>query len=146
MVFREGLFVFKMNIMKKQIRLTVDAVVVKNDKILLVKRTWDPFKDSWALPGGFVEYGEKTENACLRELEEETCVKGSICKLIGVYSDPNRDPRGHTITVAYLVNWVSGEGKSSEETKEVRWFSIKQLPKIAFDHAEIIKDALSTIK
>lgn len=135
-----------MNIMKKQIRLTVDAVVVKNDKILLVKRTWDPFKDSWALPGGFVEYGEKTENACLRELEEETCVKGSICKLIGVYSDPNRDPRGHTITVAYLVNWVSGEGKSSEETKEVRWFSIKQLPKIAFDHAEIIKDALSTIK
>jgi 8-oxo-dGTP diphosphatase len=132
--------------MKKQIRLTVDAVVIRNGKILLVKRLWEPFRSCWALPGGFVEYGETTEDACIRELVEETSVKGKIGGLIGVYSDPKRDPRGHTITVAYLVSWILGEGKPSEETKEVKWFSIKRLPEIAFDHADIIKDALSAIR
>lgn len=132
--------------MKKQIRLTADAVVLKNGKILLVKRMWDPSKDLWALPGGYVEYGESTEKACLRELAEETSVRGKVGSLVGVYSDPERDPRGHTITVAYVVDWVRDNPKSSDETKEVKWFDLNNLPKLAFDHADIIKDALSTIK
>lgn len=127
----------------KCIRLATDAVVIKEGKVLLVKRIWNPSKNCWALPGGYVEYGEKTEKACLRELVEETSVKGKIVDLVGVYSDPKRDPRGHTVSVAYLVDWLSGNGKSSNETKEVKWFSIKNLPELAFDHSEIIKDALS---
>jgi len=132
--------------MKKQIRLTADAVVIKNGSILLVKRTWTPFKNGWALPGGFVEYGEKTEDACIRELEEEASIKGKMKTLIGAYSDPKRDPRGHTITIAYLVDYISGKLNSSGETREVKWFKLDDLPNLAFDHKVIIKDALHAIR
>jgi len=80
--------------------LTVDGILIKNGSILLIQRKHSPFQGTWALPGGFVEYGEKTENAMIREMSEETGLKIKICALLGVYSDPHRDPRGHTVTVA----------------------------------------------
>ena len=87
----------------KSPKLTVDGILLKKGEILLIKRKNPPFKNSWALPGGFVEYGEKTEDAVLREFFEETGLKTTIKKLIGVYSDPDRDPRGHTVSIIYLI-------------------------------------------
>ena len=131
--------------MYQLIPLTTDAVVFKDKKVLLIKRLKEPYKNYWALPGGFVEYGEKTEDACLRELEEETSLKGNIEKLIGVYSKPDRDPRGHTISIAYIVSAKSDKVKPSDDAKEVKWFPVDNLPKLAFDHLDIIKDALQSL-
>lgn len=78
--------------------LTVDIVIKREDgSIILVKRLNPPFKDEWALPGGFVEYGETVETAAKREAKEETGVEIELIRIIGVYSAPNRDPRGHTV-------------------------------------------------
>ncbi len=126
--------------------LTVDAVAIRDNKILLIKRRYEPFKGKWALPGGKVECGERVEEAVLRELKEETGLDGEIVKLVGVYSDPNRDPRGHYVTVAFLVN-VKGEPKAGSDAKEARWFDIEEIPwdELAFDHEKIIKDALRLV-
>ncbi|MCJ7697645.1 MAG: NUDIX hydrolase, partial [Thermoplasmata archaeon] len=96
---------------------------------------------AWALPGGFVEYGEKTEDAVVREFLEETGVKTIIRSLIGVYSDPHRDPRGHTVTVAYLMDRVGGDLNAGDDASSVKFFKVNELPELAFDHAVIVKDA-----
>ncbi len=127
--------------------ITVDAIIIKNKKILLIKRATEPYEDSWALPGGFVELGETLEQAVTREIEEETCLKTEPLKLVGAYSDPKRDPRGHTISVAYLTKITGGKPKTTEEAKEVKYFSLTRLPKnLAFDHKKIIDDAEKIIK
>jgi 8-oxo-dGTP diphosphatase len=126
----------------KNPKLTVDAVIVKGDRVVLVKRKNNPFKDYWALPGGFMEYGEKVEDAVLREAKEETGLKVKIIKLTGVYSDPKRDPRGHIVSVVYLCNKVGGELKADTDAKEVKWFNINEVPQLAFDHKKILEDAL----
>jgi len=128
--------------MTKRARLTADAVVLKDKKVLLIKRIYDPYNNYWALPGGLHDYGEEIEKTCLRELKEEACINGKIEKLVGVYSNPKRDPRGQVVTIAYLVSWKSGEPNAGDEVKEFKWFSTDKLPKLAFDHAKIIKDAL----
>lgn len=123
--------------------LTVDPIIMTNQgEIILVKRVFDPYKDCWALPGGFVEYGETVEDAVIREAKEETGLDIRIEKLSGVYSDPNRDPRGHSVSVCFLCKAVGGELKTSAETKEVKAFSKKELKttRLAFDHEEILKD------
>ena len=130
----------------KLIPLTTDAIVIKKGKVLLVKRQKDPFKGLWALPGGFVNYGEKTEDACIRELFEETSCKGIIEKLIGVYSNPKRDPRGHVISVAYLVKTSDTHIHAHDDAADSRWFFLESLPNLAFDHKDILHDALQTIK
>lgn len=122
--------------------LTVDGVIIKDNKVLLIKRKNDPYKDMWAIPGGFVEYGEKTENAVLREIKEETGLEAKIDKLIGVYSDPKRDPRKHVVSIAYLLKDVKGEEKGGDDAKEAKWWDIKRLPSLAFDHHYILNDAL----
>ncbi|MDA2918416.1 NUDIX hydrolase [Desulfobacterota bacterium AH_259_B03_O07] len=127
----------------KKITLTVDPVIITQDKeIILVKRSFEPYKDHWAFPGGFVEYGETVENAAIREAKEETGLIVEIEKLIGVYSDPDRDPRGHFVTVCFLCRKVGGELTTSVETKEVKAFDKKELESInlAFDHKKILKD------
>ena len=91
--------------------LTVDGIILKDEKILLIKRKNDPFKDMWALPGGFVEYNEKCEDAVVREVSEETGLKTNIKKIFGVYSDPSRDPRGHTISIIYILDIIDGDLK-----------------------------------
>ena len=110
--------------------------------ILLIKRRNPPFKNKWALPGGFVEYGEKTENAVIREVYEETGLKTKVIELIGVYSDPNRDPRGHTISIVYLLEVINGKLLSGDDASDVKYFNMKQLPDLSFDHEQIIKNDL----
>jgi 8-oxo-dGTP diphosphatase len=123
-------------------KLTVDGLILKDKKVLLIKRKNYPFKGKWALPGGFVEYKEKTEDTAIREVFEETGLKTKINNLVGVYSDPNRDPRGHTVSVIYLLEICGGKLKSSDDASDARFFDLNQLPKLAFDHNKIIKDAL----
>ena len=123
---------------RKRPSITVDAVILKENKIVLIKRRNAPFKEYYALPGGFVDYGEKVEDAVIREVKEETGLKTKIEKLVGVYSAPDRDPRGHTITIVYKLNITGGELRSGDDAKEIGLFALNKLPKLAFDHEEII--------
>ncbi|WP_440952731.1 NUDIX domain-containing protein [Methanococcoides sp. FTZ1] len=120
--------------------LTVDAVIILNGKIVLIKRKNPPFRNSFALPGGFVEVGETTEAAVIREAQEETGLSIDIIKLVGVYSEPSRDPRGHTVSVCYLAVG-HGEPRAATDAAGVALFDIKELPDIAFDHQKMIEDA-----
>ncbi len=125
----------------KCITLTVDAITPYMGKIVLVKRLNEPYKDHYALPGGIVEYGEKVEDAVLREVEEETGLKGKVHSLVGVYSDPDRDPRGHFVSVCFIVLPVGGKLEAGSDAREVGLFNFDRLPKLAFDHEKMIKDA-----
>ncbi len=125
----------------KCITLTVDGIVSFRDGIVLVKRGKDPFKGYYALPGGIVEYGERVEDAVLREVKEETGLECEIVDLVGVYSDPNRDPRGHFVTICYLLKVKGGKLKAGSDADEVKVFKLGELPKLAFDHSKILKDA-----
>ena len=121
--------------------LTVDGIISKRDKILLLKRAIYPFSGYWVLPGGHVNYGEKVEEAMLREMREELGVSLKIKKLFGVYSDPKRDPRYHTVSVVYLLSKEKGKIHPNQEASEFKYFPLKNLPKkIGFDHRKIIND------
>jgi 8-oxo-dGTP diphosphatase len=124
-------------------RLTVDGIIISDAKLLLIRRANPPFQDTWALPGGFVDYGETVEAAVQREVKEETGLETSIHRLVGVYSDPDRDPRGHTVSVVFLLAVAEGEAQGGDDAAEARWFSLDELPELAFDHAKIINDALA---
>ena len=133
----------------RQPAITVDAVIIHEGKIVLIKRGNPPFKDHYALPGGFVEYGETTENACKREAKEETGLDVDIIDLIGVYSDPKRDPRGHTITIAYLCKPKTTEVSAGSDAKSAMWIDLKKVTEgrieLAFDHQKIVNDAIRKI-
>lgn len=122
--------------------LTVDGVLLKGREVLLVRRGREPFKGVWALPGGFVEVGERVDDACRREVVEETGLRGDIVDLLGVYSDPKRDPRGHTVSVVYVmrVGGIVNLGEAGDDAEEARWFPLDALPELAFDHARILAD------
>jgi 8-oxo-dGTP diphosphatase len=127
--------------------LTVDAALLKGREggghdVLLIRRGRDPFKGQWALPGGFVEVGERVEDAARRELVEETGLRGDILDLLGVYSDPGRDPRGHTVTVVYVmkVSGIVDVGGDLDDADEARWFDLERPPPLAFDHDRILAD------
>lgn len=121
---------------------TVDLIVLYKEGFVLIKRKFDPFKNHLALPGGFLENGKETlEEAAARELFEETglVINSDSLRLVGVYSDPKRDPRGHIISHAYEVKNCSGELRASDDAAEVRIF--KKVPnKLAFDHSKILND------
>lgn len=125
--------------------LTVDTVTLCDDKfIVLVKRRNDPYKGSWALPGGFVEYGETVESAAMRETKEETGLEVELDKLVGVYSDPERDPRGHMISVCFLAHKTGGTLKAASDAAEVQHLKIGEISNIqlAFDHEKMIEKAM----
>jgi len=124
----------------KKPRVTVDAVMVDCGRVLLIKRANAPFKGRWALPGGFVENGETVETACVREAKEETGLEVAIIRLVGVYSDPKRDPRGHTVGIVFLCRPVGGALRADDDAKEAAWFAMKGLPGLSFDHGKIIDD------
>ncbi len=109
--------------------------------IVLIKRKNLPFKGCYALPGGFVEVGETTEEAVCRESMEETGLKIKVLDLIGVYSDPARDPRGHVVSVSYLAKGY-GNPNYGSDAQSVKIFALDELPQLAFDHLTIIRDAL----
>ena len=124
--------------------LTVDAVIQYNsNKIILIKRKNPPFKGEYALPGGFVDIGETVEEACVREVFEETSLRVKIAKLIGVFSDPKRDPRGHTVSLAYLCKPTSKKSKpkAQDDAESLEIVPISKLLSLnlAFDHIDIIK-------
>jgi len=120
--------------------LTVDGIIFYKKKVVLVRRKNSPFKNCFALPGGFVDYGETVENAVIREIKEETGLETKIKNIFGIYSDPGRDPRGHTVTIVYCLNVVGGELKSGSDAKNVKLFSLNTLPELAFDHKKILED------
>jgi 8-oxo-dGTP diphosphatase len=122
--------------------LTVDAVIpTDGGKLVLIKRKNPP--PGWALPGGFVDVGETVEAACKREAKEETSLDVEIERLIGVYSDPKRDARGHTVSVVYLCKIVGGSMKAEDDAAGIATFSKDEVAKlqIAFDHRQIIADS-----
>lgn len=129
--------------------LTTDAIILdKNNDIVLIKRMNNPYKDSWAIPGGFVEIGETVEESCIREAKEETNLDVEIVSLIGVYSNPIRDPRGHTVSIAFLTKPLSNDMKADSDAKEVKKVNIQNILDVdlAFDHKEIMTDAINLIK
>jgi len=121
--------------------LAVDGIILKDDKVLLTKREIYPFQGYWVLPGGHVEYGEKVEEAIKREMKEELGVSVKIKKLVGVYSEPKRDPRYHSVSVVFFLGKGKGKIRLSHEASEFKYFSLNNLPKkIGFDHRKILND------
>ncbi len=120
--------------------LTVDGIVVEDGKILLIKRGNRPFQGTYALPGGFVDYGETVEDAVKREMVEETGLITEISHLLGVYSDTSRDPRGHTVSLVYVLKVNGGILSAGDDAAETVWFPLNKLPELAFDHAKIVDD------
>ena len=126
--------------------MTADCIVITKEdepKVLLVQRGGEPFKGCWAFPGGFMNMDETTEQCAIRELEEETGLKVTEVHQIGAYSKVDRDPRGRTVTVAYLAimdNPMSVKGQDDAEKAE--WWDLDNLPPLAFDHTDIMKDAI----
>ena len=136
----------------KKPSITVDIVIFsefsdENKKFILIKRKNKPFKDYWAIPGGFVEYGETVENAATREANEETGIEIELKRLFDVYSKYDRDPRGHFITIVYLATGNTNDMKAGSDAEDTRLCSFEDLSslKIAFDHEKILTDIFKKI-
>ena len=127
--------------------VTADCVVITKEaepKVLLIQRGADPYKGCWAFPGGFMNMDETTEQCAIRELEEETGLKVSTVRQIGAYSKVDRDPRGRTITVAYLaIIDKPAQVTGQDDAAKAEWFPLSALPELAFDHADIMADAIN---
>ncbi len=125
--------------------VTTDAIILKKEtaEILLIRRAKDPFKDRWALPGGFIEMDEVLEIACKRELKEETGLTVEKLEQFRVYDAVDRDPRGRTLSVIFY-GFVEKDAKvkGGDDAAEAAWFRMEHLPELAFDHADIILDFL----
>jgi len=117
---------------------TVDVIIEMEHGIVLIKRKNPPY--GWALPGGFVDYGESLEEAAVREAREETSLQVELISQFGAYSDPDRDPRRHTITVVFIAR-AEGEPRAADDAAGAGVFSLHNLPnELAFDHERILKD------
>jgi 8-oxo-dGTP diphosphatase len=123
-------------------KLMVDVVIPAEEGVVLIRRGSEPFEGQWALPGGFVEVGEMVEEAAVREAAEETGLAVELARLVGVYSEPDRDPRGHNVSVAFLARVLSGELSAATDASEVSVLDPGSVD-LAFDHRRIIDDALS---
>ncbi|CCK80706.1 NUDIX hydrolase [Desulfobacula toluolica] len=132
--------------------LTADCVVFGLDnedlKVLLIQRDLYPFAGEWALPGGFVTVGESVENTARRELAEETGLHDIFLEQLYTFSDPDRDPREHVITVAYfaLVNLVEHQIHADTDARNAAWFEISDIPRLAFDHEKILNTAYERLQ
>jgi len=132
--------------MKQDIAVTVDAVIFKVKgnitEVLLIKRKNDPYKNNWAIPGGFLEEDEDLETASKRELQEETGLQIEALHQLKTYGAIDRDPRGRTISIAFagIIN-SAFEVKGADDAEEANWFEMNDLPALAFDNLEILEDA-----
>ncbi len=122
--------------------LTADGIVMVDGRIVLVRRGREPGKGRYALPGGFVEHGERAEECAVREVLEETGLRTEPLELVGIYSDPGRDPRGHIVSAVFHLRVVGGELRAGDDADGVSLFDPGLLPDLAFDHARIIADHL----
>jgi 8-oxo-dGTP diphosphatase len=133
--------------------VTVDLVIFSSRpegvNILLIQRGREPFKDDWALPGGFIDMDESLEQSARRELVEETGLEIDQVEQLGAYGDPKRDPRGRVISIAYwtlLPPGATQQVKASDDASRAEWFPVSDLPNLAFDHASIIRDAIKALQ
>ncbi len=133
--------------------LTADVVILalgeEGLNVLLIQRGKPPFQGDWALPGGFVNVGESPQRAASRELEEETGIRDVQLEQLRTFGDPGRDPRGHTVTVAYLALVAASASprvEAGSDAAEARWWQIGGLPPLAFDHADILTYALHALR
>ena len=130
--------------------VTTDCVIFGFDggklKVLLVERGLEPYKGRWAFPGGFIKIDESCEEGALRELEEETALKGTYVQQFHTYSAPNRDPRERVITVAFFALVCIQEVEAGDDANKAQWFAIDEVPQLAFDHDVILRDALKRLR
>jgi 8-oxo-dGTP diphosphatase len=134
--------------------VAVDCVIFGLDletrdlKLMLIERDLEPFAGMWAIPGGFVRRGESLEEAAARELEEETGIKNVFLEQLYTFGDPDRDPRGWVISVAYyaLVSPEQHRVLATTDARQAAWFTVRRLPKLAFDHPRIVQAALERLR
>jgi 8-oxo-dGTP diphosphatase len=131
-----------------RLSLTVDSVLFykanQTFSVLLIQRDKAPFEGCWAIPGGFVDMDETLLNAAKRELKEETGIEGVDLEMLGVFDEPLRDPRGRTVSVAYLgITTIKFQPVAADDARNAEWFNINNLPDLAFDHQNILEMALS---
>lgn len=144
--------VINTHIMQQAIKLSVDAVVFGYEEqtisVLLIKRKYEPFKGEWAIPGGFVLNDESLEEAVERELKEETGIKINYLEQLYTFGKPKRDPRNRVVSVAYfgLIKPSAFKIFASTDAEEVQWFKINKLPKLSFDHEEILNMAITRLQ
>lgn len=127
--------------------VSVDIVVFQNaeteTRVLLIQRLNDPYKDCWALPGGFLDMHETLEEAAIRELREETMLETASMQQLGAFSTVNRDPRGRVISFAFTAQTADNSvACAADDAKSLGWFSLNELPELAFDHQEILQSAI----
>ncbi len=124
--------------------VTVDIIVTdNNNKLLLIKRANNPYKNMWAFPGGFIEMNERLVDSAKRELFEETSLQNIELKQFKAYGDLGRDPRGRNIAVVFHGKYTTPElAKAGDDASESKWFDIQDLPKMAFDHGIILREFL----
>ncbi|OPX61485.1 MAG: ADP-ribose pyrophosphatase [Methanomassiliicoccales archaeon PtaB.Bin134] len=122
--------------------LTCDGLLIRQGKVLLVRRGRDPHKGSYALPGGIVEYGERAEECVVREVLEETGIRTEVLGLLGVHSDPSRDPRGHFVSLLYLLVELGGDMRPGDDAEDAGFFDPDDLPPMAFDHDRMVREGL----
>jgi len=123
---------------------TVDIIIEKDDKIVLIRRKNEPFKGKLAIPGGFVNEGELIEDRAIIEAKEETSLDVELKEILGVYSIPDRDPRGHLMTTVFIAKPISGKVKGGDDAADATWFKLtdKILNELSFDHNKILTDYL----
>jgi 8-oxo-dGTP diphosphatase len=120
--------------------VAADGLILIDEKLVLIRRKFYPFEGKLALPGGMVEYDERVEDAVCREMKEEIGLDVEITELLGVYSEPGRDPRGHVVSAAYVLKRVGGELKSGDDADAIELVAIDKTPDLAFDHNQIVED------
>jgi len=131
--------------------VTVDAVVLSRGladwQVLLIKRKHEPYKNMWALPGGFVDQNEDPDQAVHRELEEETSLTNVHLQQLGFWGRPGRDPRGHTVSLVYwgTVDENSVTPVAADDAADIGWHPVNQLPPLAFDHTTVIASGITKL-
>jgi len=119
--------------------IAVDAVVIRGSEVLLINRGKEPWKGRLAFPGGFVDKGEDPEDAVIRELKEECSLEGEVIRILCVRGDPKRDPRGHIVSLAYLVS-AEGEPTAGDDAANAAWYQISEIKEMAGDHMSILDE------
>lgn len=122
-----------------------DGILIEGGKILLIRRGKEPFKGEWGVPGGRIEDDETAEQCLVREMKEETGLDVVPLKLIGLYSEPKRDPR-LIIAAAYLVKRIGGEVRGGDDAAEAKWYELDDIPPLCTDHGKMVKDAIAELK